>query len=101
MASTDDVRAGMDEVHTDASYSFVGPRVAEGAAPMDAVSTSLAPQPLAREQPRTEEESEARACSCSLGGQTRERIVFGPAGFGGRLSRSTSCAAAGGGGPRV
>jgi hypothetical protein len=30
--------------------------VAEGAVPMDAVSTSLVPQALAREQPRTEEE---------------------------------------------
>ena len=55
-SSTDDVRAGMDEVRTDASYSFLDPRVAEGAVPMDAVATSLAPQPLAREQPRTEEE---------------------------------------------
>ena len=73
------------------------------------VPWGLPPQPLAREEEApapfarslTGEESEARACDCSLCGKGRTPIAFDPAGFSGRLSRRASCAAAGGGGPRV
>ena len=65
----------------------------------------LPQQPLARkeetQQSRTEVESEARACNCSLCANIRTPIAFDPAGFGGRLSRSTFGAAAGGASPRL